>query len=75
MGQDTYGYDDDQDQPESYEYQSEAYRGQPEAYWRRRVITLCAGLAVLAVLAWAFTGSAKAPSPPRKASQASTGSA
>jgi hypothetical protein len=72
MGQDTYGYDDDQDQPESYEYQSEAYRGQPEAYWRRRVITLCAGLAVLAVLAWAFTGSGKAPSPPRKASQAST---
>jgi hypothetical protein len=72
MGQDTYGYDDDQDQPEGYQYQSEDYRGQPEAYWRRRVITLCAGLAVLAVLAWAFSGSGKAPSPPRKASQASS---
>jgi hypothetical protein len=72
MGQDTYGYDADQDQAEDYQYQPEDYRGQPEAYWRRRVITLCAGLAVLAVLAWAFTGSGKAPSPARKASPAST---
>ncbi len=72
MGQDTYGYDSDQDQAESYEYQSEGYRGQPEAYWRRRVITLCAGLAVLAVLAWAFTGNGKAPSAPRKPSPANT---
>jgi hypothetical protein len=65
MGQDTYGYDEDQDQPD-------AYQGQPEAYWRRRVITLCAGLALLAVLAWAFSGSGKAPSPARKASAASS---
>jgi hypothetical protein len=77
MGQDTYGYDDDQGQPEAYDDQgyadqAEGYRGQPEAYWRRRVITLCAGLAVLAVLAWAFSGSGKAPSPVRKASPAST---
>jgi hypothetical protein len=84
MGQDTYGYDDDRDrpeayrqpqghhQPEDYQYESEAYRGQPEAYWRRRVITLCAGLTVLAVLAWAFTGSGKAPSAARKASPASS---
>jgi hypothetical protein len=72
MGQDTYGHDNDQDQSEDYQYQPEDYRGQPEAYWRRRVITLCAGLAVLAVLAWAFTGSGKAPSPARKASPAST---
>jgi hypothetical protein len=72
MGQDTYGYDNDQDQPEAYLDQPEAYRGQPEAYWRRRVITLCAGLALLAVLAWAFSGGGKAPSAARKPSQASS---
>jgi hypothetical protein len=79
MGQDTYGCNDDQDQPEAYGDQPEAYgdqpeayRGQPEAYWRRRVITLCAGLTLLAVLAWAFSGSGKAPSPARKASPASS---
>jgi hypothetical protein len=80
MGQDTYGYDYGQDQPhddqayddQAYDDQSGAYRGQSAAYWRRRVITLCAGLAVLAVLAWAFSGSGKAPSPAGKASPAST---
>jgi hypothetical protein len=72
MGQDTYSYDDDQDQPEAYLDQPQAYQGQPEAYWRRRVITLCAGLALLAVLAWAFSGSGKAPSAARKASPASS---
>ena len=72
MGQDTYGYDNDQDQPEAYLDQPRAYRGQPEAYWRRRVITLCAGLALLAVLAWAFSGGGKAPSAARKPSQASS---
>jgi hypothetical protein len=65
MGQDTYGYDEDQDQPQ-------AYQGQPAAYWRRRVITLCAGLALLAVLAWAFSGSGKAPGAARKASPPSS---
>jgi hypothetical protein len=72
MGQDTYGYDNDQDQADAYQGQPEAYQGQPEAYWRRRVITLCAGLALLAVLAWAFSGSGKAPSPARKASPVSS---
>ena len=72
MGQDTYGCNNDRDQPEAYLDQPEAYRGQPEAYWRRRVITLCAGLALLAVLAWAFSGSGKAPSSARKPSQASS---
>jgi hypothetical protein len=65
MGQDTYGYDDERDQPE-------AYPDQPEAYWRRRVIALCAGLALLAVLAWAFSGSGKAPGSAQKGSPAGT---
>jgi hypothetical protein len=29
---------------------------QPDSYWRRRVITLAAGLSLLGVLAWAFSG-------------------
>jgi len=66
MGQDTYSdeaYGDDSDQ------------GQPEAYWRRRVITLCGGLAFLALLAWAFSGGGgKAPSAASKASQSSQSS-
>jgi len=65
MGQDTYSddaYDDGSDQ------------GQPEAYWRRRVITLCGGLALLALLAWAFSGGGKAPSAASRASQSSQAS-
>jgi hypothetical protein len=37
-------------------YRDDGDTGQPDAYWRRRVITLCAGLALLALLAWAFSG-------------------
>jgi hypothetical protein len=63
MGQDTYSDYDAEVQPED--------QGQPEAYWRRRVITLCAGLALLGVLAWAFSGGGgKAPSTAQKGSQA-----
>ena len=73
MGQDTYSdYDNgghydgahhDGGQPDD--------RAQPEAYWRRRVITLCAGLALLGLLAWAFSGGGgKAPSKAAKSSQA-----
>ena len=54
MGQDTYSDDGDE--------------GRPEAYWRRRVITLCAGLALLA---WAFSGGGKSPSSPQQGSEAS----
>ncbi len=36
---------------------------QPDAYWRRRVITLTAGLALLGVLAWAFSGGGGKPAP------------
>jgi hypothetical protein len=38
----------DANQPDAN--QSSAY--QPDAYWRRRVITLCAGLVLLGLLAW-----------------------
>lgn len=30
--------------------------GQPDAYWRRRVLTLALGLGLLGVLAWGFSG-------------------
>lgn len=53
MGQDTYSDD---------AYGDESDRSQPEAYWRRRVITLCGGLALLALLAWAFSGGGGKPS-------------
>ncbi|MGD0242270.1 MAG: hypothetical protein ABSB59_18345 [Streptosporangiaceae bacterium] len=55
MGHDTYSYYDVEVEPADEE--------QPETYWRRRVIALCAGLVLLAVLAWAFSGGGgKAPS-------------
>ncbi len=67
MGQDTYSDYDDGGQPENYG------EGRPEAYWRRRVITLCAGLALLALLAWAFSGGGKAPSTAQKGSSQASG--
>lgn len=73
MGHDTYGDEDyepgGQGQPGDYD------RSQPEAYWRRRVITLCAGLALLALLAWAFSGGGRAPTAAPKDSQGSSASA
>jgi hypothetical protein len=59
-------------QPDAYQpdaYQTGAY--QPDAYWRRRVITLCAGLAVLGLLAWAFSGGGGKPAAANKAAQTS----
>ena len=51
-------------------YSDEEDTDQPDSYWRRRVITLVAGLALLGVLAWAFSGgSGKPPNPAPKASQ------
>lgn len=58
MSNDTYRDDDDTDQP--------------GAYWRRRAITLAAGLGLLGLLAWAFSGSGGRPARPApKSSQAS----
>jgi hypothetical protein len=50
-------------------YRDDNDTGQPDAYWRRRVITLCAGLALLGVLAWAFSGG-KPASPAQRVPQA-----
>jgi hypothetical protein len=37
-------------------YRDDDDAGRTEAYWRRRTITLAAGLGLLALLAWAFSG-------------------
>jgi hypothetical protein len=62
MDRNAYRDDDDTDQPDA---------SQPDAYWRRRVITLCAGLALLGLLAWAFSGGGGKPAVAKKATQAS----
>ena len=62
MDRNAYRDDNDTDQPDA---------SQPDAYWRRRVFTLCAGLALLGLLAWAFSGSGGKPVAATKAAQAS----
>ena len=62
MDRNAYRDDNDTDQPDA---------SQPDAYWRRRVITLCAGLALLGLLAWAFSGGGGKPAAAKKAVQAS----
>ena len=52
-------------------YRDEIDTDQPDAYWRRRVITLVAGLTVLGLLAWAFSGGSKPASTAPKSGQAS----
>jgi hypothetical protein len=52
-------------------YGDEDDTGQPDSYWRRRVIALVAGLSLLGVLAWAFSGGGKPVTPAPKTSQAS----
>jgi hypothetical protein len=52
-------------------YRDDIDTGQPDAYWRRRVITLLAGLTVLGLLAWAFSGSSKPASTAPRGGQAS----
>jgi hypothetical protein len=46
---------------------------QPDAYWRRRVITLVAGLTLLGLLAWAFSGSSGKPASTAPKSTQATG--
>jgi hypothetical protein len=76
MDRNAYRDENDTGQPDAYQpdaYQGDTYQGdayQPDAYWRRRVITLCAGLALLGLLAWAFSGGGGKPAA-RKGSQAS----
>src|ERR1039458_4426497 len=53
-------------------YSDEGDTGQPDSYWRRRVITLAAGLSLLGLLAWAFSGGGGKPvNPAAKAPPAS----
>lgn len=52
-------------------YRDDIDTDQPDAYWRRRVITLVAGLTVLGLLAWAFSGGSKPASTAPKGGQAS----
>jgi hypothetical protein len=62
MDRNAYRDDNDTGQPDA---------SQPDDYWRRRVITLCAGLALLGLLAWAFSGGGGKPVAATKAAQAS----
>ena len=76
MDRNAYRDETDTGQPDAYQpdaYQGDIYQGdayQGDAYWRRRVITLCAGLALLGLLAWAFSGGGGKPAA-KKGSQAS----
>jgi hypothetical protein len=44
-------------------HRDDSDRGRTEAYWRRRTVTLAAGLGLLALLAWAFSGGGGKPVP------------
>ncbi len=49
-------------------YRDDDGADQPETYWRRRAFTLAAGLTVLGLLAWAFSGGSGKPPNPAAAS-------
>jgi len=51
-------------------YRDDNDTDQPDAYWRRRVITLVAGLTLLGLLAWAFSSGGKPASTAPKGAQA-----
>jgi hypothetical protein len=51
------------DQREPYPDEDEPYLDQPDPYWRRRAVTLAAGLGVLGLLAWAFSSGGGKPAP------------
>ncbi len=52
------------------DYRDDNDTDQPDAYWRRRAITLVAGLTLLGLLAWAFSGGGKPASTAPKSAQA-----
>jgi hypothetical protein len=53
-------------------YRDDNGADQPETYWRRRAFTLAAGLTVLGLLAWAFSGGSGKPPNPAAASSPAT---
>ncbi len=53
-------------------YRDDSGADQPETYWRRRAITLAAGLTLLGLLAWAFSGGGKPAHPAAASSPAIT---
>jgi len=57
--------------PNSYRYDDET--DQPEPFWRRRAATLAAGLGLLGLLAWAFSGSGGKPAGPAAQSSPPSG--
>ena len=44
-------------------YHDENGADQPDSYWRRRAVTLAAGLSLVGLLAWAWSGGGKPASP------------
>jgi hypothetical protein len=57
--------------PNSYREDDEP--DQPETYWRRRAVTLAAGLGLLGLLAWAFSGGGGKPGGPAARSSPPSG--
>jgi hypothetical protein len=55
-------------------YRDDNGTDQPESYWRRRAITLAAGLTLLGLLAWAFSGGGGKPSGAAAASSSAASS-
>jgi hypothetical protein len=51
------------DPREPYPDQPETYPDQPDTYWRRRAVTLAAGLGLIGLLAWAVSGGGGKPAP------------
>jgi hypothetical protein len=54
-------------------YRDESGTDQSVSYWRRRVITLAAGLSLLGLLAWAFSGGSGKPANPAPRSSPASG--
>jgi hypothetical protein len=82
MERNTFSDDTGTDPREAYPGDRDTYPGdretrpdQPETYWRRRAAALAAGLGVLALLAWAFSGGGGQPAPPAPDTSAAAGSA